>query len=340
MIRTLCLALGLLLASTCFAADDPADGGDVLGRRVGTWDNATTIKPGVWVPDGSKTTAVETIRWVLDKNFIEGSNRGTGDGNSLTTTHLMRYDAETKTFHMWYFASDGSFPQAETSGKWDAAKQTLNLSAVLPDGVVSKVFLQLVDADHVHWGGTWTDKDGKILLEIDATQTRRAGGAGDKQITPTVDTGPGAQAPMRLKWLAPFIGAWTSELRNNLDTDPAWKPGDANVKTWTLGGRFLRDEVRNANGDLTMLGLWTYDDGQKKFREWYFTAAGDVLDITADASEAAKDLTLNLAGKMLHGNTLSGVQNVTGPDTYTWDARIQDDTGKIVGNLSGRLKRK
>ncbi len=340
MIRTLCLVFGLMLASQCFAADDVSDGSEVLQRRIGTWDNATTIKPGVWVPDGNKTTAVETIRWVFDKKFIEGNNHGTGAGNSLTTTHFMRYDADTKTFHLWYFDSDGNFPQGETSGKWDAAKQTLNMSAVLPDGVVAKTFMTFIDNDHVHWGGTWTDKEGKILLELDATQTRRTVALADREITPTIDTGPGDKAPPQFKWLAPFIGVWTREFRDNLAADPAWKPGDANVKTWTLGGRFLRDDVRNAKGDVTMIGLWTFDVSQKKFREWYFTADGDVLDITADASEAAKDLTLQIEGKMLHGTTIRGVQQITGPDTYTWDARIQDDTGKVVGNMSGRLKRK
>jgi hypothetical protein len=44
----------------------------VLARRIGTWDTQTTIKPGVWVPDGAKTKGVETIDWALGKKFIQG----------------------------------------------------------------------------------------------------------------------------------------------------------------------------------------------------------------------------------------------------------------------------
>src|SRR5262245_13317081 len=42
---------------------------NVLQRRVGAWDTQTTIKPGVWVPDGAKSKGVETFEWVLGKKF-------------------------------------------------------------------------------------------------------------------------------------------------------------------------------------------------------------------------------------------------------------------------------
>ena len=337
-IHILPVIASLLLSWPCLAAPEtaePSPESAVLHRRVGTWDNVNTVKPGPWVPEGSKTQSIETIRWILGHAFIEGNARETGSHSDHT--HLVGYDSTSKCYRMWYFDSAGNFPHPEMVGQWDAANHSLVFGATTPDGVVVKAVMKFVGADHIDWRAMWTGKDGGLLMDMTATQTRRAIGADEKGIEPSKDAAPDPAGPPELARYAGFVGDWNATVRDNTAPQPEWNRADGNHKTWTLGGRFIRDEIRNAQGDLTMLGFWTYDAAEKTHREWYFLADGNVIEIVATWDGALN--MLNIDGKFLRGGTIHGPRRVTGPNAYMWDAIIRDDAGKVLANLTGRQER-
>jgi hypothetical protein len=144
---------------------------EILSRRIGSWDTATTIKPGVWVPDGLHSKGVENIEWALGKRFIQGTHkRQPGDAESM---FIETYDPRDSSFRAWHFSSDGNYPRNEMIGRCDEQTRTMNYKGTDPDGVTTLVVLRLADADRVSWDGTWRDKSGKVLMEMAGTSIRR-----------------------------------------------------------------------------------------------------------------------------------------------------------------------
>jgi len=63
------VALSALAILTSAQADD--DPLEPLNRRIGTWANTTYQKQAAWTPEERTTTGEETIKWILDKKFIQ-----------------------------------------------------------------------------------------------------------------------------------------------------------------------------------------------------------------------------------------------------------------------------
>lgn len=142
----------------------------VLARRVGTWETKTKIKPCLWVPQGLDTTSVETVRWSVGGQILESRQRDSLSGTeqlSLTT-----YDARDQVYRSWFFGSDGNLPRTETIGQWDKATATLTFKSLDKDCVASVVQMKLIGNDAVNWQGTWKDKAGQIVLDIEGTAKR------------------------------------------------------------------------------------------------------------------------------------------------------------------------
>jgi hypothetical protein len=142
----------------------------VLERRLGTWDSQTTIKPGVWVPDGLKTKGVETIEWVAGRRLIQGKHK---HENKRESTFLETYDIDGKVFRSWYFDSEGAFPRAEVTGQWDEEGKTGTYKSLDANQVASTLTIRFVTADQIDWHGLWRDGKGKTLMEIEGKLTRR-----------------------------------------------------------------------------------------------------------------------------------------------------------------------
>lgn len=337
------LILLLLVAAIGPLPAVAAAGGDltpeqaVLQRRVGTWHNVNIIKPGPWNPQGSRQEWVETIRWTLGRAFIEGNAVAKIDGR--TNTHLVGWDAKSRRYLTWYFDSEGTCPQALMSGTWDEAAQTLRFTSELPDGVAAVATLKFVDQDHINWAATWTAKDGKVMLEMTATQTRHRESPGAKvpETEPEKLTAPDPKGPAELRRLTGFIGDWNASVRDNAAEHPTWTEAGTNHKSWTLGGRFLRDEVLNQKKEHVMLGFWTFDPVTRKHREWYFRADGGATEIEAGWDDRTS--TFHIDGKQLGGGTIRGPRRIDGPDSYIWDAVVRNDEGRMVLDLSGKQQR-
>jgi hypothetical protein len=143
----------------------------VLGRRVGTWETKTTIKPCVWMTEGATSTGVETIRWSLGGQLLEGRQKSSHQGTESLS--LMTYDARDQVYRAWFFDSDGYIPRAESVGRWDPASEILTFEADQKDEFHSVFRMKLIGNDTVRVQGIWKDKDGRSLLHLDGTSTRQ-----------------------------------------------------------------------------------------------------------------------------------------------------------------------
>jgi hypothetical protein len=142
----------------------------VLQRHVGTWDTQTTIKPGVFVPDGLKSTGVATVEWALGKKFLQGKHKQ--QPGNVEALWLETFDLQSGAFRTWYFDSNGGLPRGESTGQWDEDAKTLTYKGTEPKEVSVATVLRFVDPDHSEWKGVWRDKSGKILMEIEMRSSR------------------------------------------------------------------------------------------------------------------------------------------------------------------------
>lgn len=143
----------------------------VLARRIGTWNTETTIKPGVWVPDGAKSKGVESIDWALGKKFIQGKHKR--QPGNVESMFMETFDAQSGVFRSWYFDSEGNHPRSESTGAWDEKAKTLTYKSTDPNDVTSVVTLRFVSADQLDWHGVWRDKKGDIQMEMEGKLMRR-----------------------------------------------------------------------------------------------------------------------------------------------------------------------
>lgn len=141
----------------------------VLERRIGTWDTEQTIKPGVWVPDGSKAKGVETVEWTLDKKFIQIKHKQ--QPGNLEALSLVGFDSRSSVFRTWFFDSSGNLPRSEITGQWDEPTQTLTFKSTDPEAVTVTSTQKFVGSDRIETRSVWRAKDGTILMEIEGAAT-------------------------------------------------------------------------------------------------------------------------------------------------------------------------
>lgn len=161
-------------ALPCLAADKELTPElKVLDQRVGTWKTETVTKPGAWVPEGAKSSGVETIEWTLGRKFIKGEAKVQGPRGKNTNLHLMTFDPHERVYRFWFFDSEGNFPRSDMAGTYDENTKTIIFKQSLPnDDVSSVVSMKFTSKDRVDWHGQWKDKDGQVMMEIEGVVTR------------------------------------------------------------------------------------------------------------------------------------------------------------------------
>lgn len=124
----LCIALHVTSPVAVVVANDPLD---PLNRRVGVWETKTTFKKAEWTPEERTTTGEETIKWILDNNFIQGDVVDTDGTNSHW---LMNHDADGKVYRNWYFDNKNAFPRGDSTGRWDAKAERMDWEVDMGNG--------------------------------------------------------------------------------------------------------------------------------------------------------------------------------------------------------------
>ena len=170
--------LGLVaLGAPAMAADGPA--ADVtelapLSRWVGRWDVVSTIKPGVDVAQETKSKGTERAEWVMGGRFLKQDwVIEAGDGvSSLSGSTLMTYDSRKKTYHSWMFYSSGAV--VECDGTWDEASKSMTWTSKEEEGGrVTTIKATFPDDATEKWSIVGKDRDGKTLIEVVGTNTRK-----------------------------------------------------------------------------------------------------------------------------------------------------------------------
>ena len=84
----------------------------------------------------------------------------------------MTFDRTKQKYRFWNFDSRGNFPKSDLTGIWDEGTRTINFASQDADGVAAEIWLRLDSDDLATWGGIWTDREGKVLLDMTAILSR------------------------------------------------------------------------------------------------------------------------------------------------------------------------
>ena len=166
--KFLTVSLAVLATVTSVRADDnPLE---PLNRRIGTWTYTLYQKKAAWTPKGRTTTGEETIKWVLDKKFIQidGTNADGTKGCGLIT-----YDAEAKVYRSWFFGNQNEFPRGDSVGRWDPKTERMAWNLDFGGDLRGEMFFQFTGKDKMEWALTIRDGGGKVMMETGGTQTRK-----------------------------------------------------------------------------------------------------------------------------------------------------------------------
>lgn len=140
----------------------------LLDRLAGSWDAVAISKPAVWTPKEVKVTSKVTRNWILDGWFLQDTSEAS-DG--IESYSLTTFDPNRKQYLGWWFNSEGH--RNKSAGEWDAATETLTLTATLKDGLTVRSILRFTDANRHVWTVDVKDGDGKVYFDTEWTVTRR-----------------------------------------------------------------------------------------------------------------------------------------------------------------------
>ena len=155
------------------AADEPADQSPelkVLNRMIGTWDEVMTNKATEWTPKAERSTSVTKRTWALGGRFLRGD--GVWQPAKAEFINLVTYDSATKEYRNWYFSA-GVFPRGINRGTWDEKGKTLTWMATDEFGNKSVGKTKFIDDDTFEWTVVTSDPQGKVVLDLQAKNTRR-----------------------------------------------------------------------------------------------------------------------------------------------------------------------
>jgi hypothetical protein len=138
----------------------------VLDVFVGDWKGTSTAK-APWEPKAVNLTDTSSYARVLGGRFVRNNTRDSSGriGFSLTT-----YDVRLKSYHVWYFGSEGT--AVEFTGQWDAKTRTFTMLIDHGNGVTADSKVCVVDNDTFDWIAVTKDRDGKILYQAKGRNTR------------------------------------------------------------------------------------------------------------------------------------------------------------------------
>jgi hypothetical protein len=140
----------------------------VLDRYAGTWDGQSTVKPGPLVLQESHHEDAAVAKWVLGGMFLRVDAK-MADG--AEAVQMMTWDAQKRQYRHWFFHSN--HPPTESSGEWDEKRPGFAWKISPPPGMTAGITDQWISEKRRDWKYLLNDADGKVLLEVNGTSTRR-----------------------------------------------------------------------------------------------------------------------------------------------------------------------
>jgi hypothetical protein len=126
---SLALALALTLVSVRIAHSEEGEAArridtasqKVMQHWVGDWTGGVAGAADAVVPHMSSVPDHAKVQWTLDNFFLKGMNLD--KNNKAVGVWLMRHNAKTDQYQVWFFNSKGDVSQ--WNGSWDDEKQTM-----------------------------------------------------------------------------------------------------------------------------------------------------------------------------------------------------------------------
>ena len=171
------------------AKADPARPAElkVLDRWVGNWDMDVTIKPGPWLPAGSRGKFVATTTWDLNNRFIRCDAKGQAERGDqkgdAAFLWLCTWDPMRNEYRSWVFWSNAGTDDSPAgmwsgnpvaSATWDEAKKTWTTKMEDREaGLTSHEVTRWIDDDHHEFTATIKDAAGDVVMEQVGKVSRR-----------------------------------------------------------------------------------------------------------------------------------------------------------------------
>jgi protein kinase-like protein/3-keto-disaccharide hydrolase/uncharacterized protein DUF1579/putative zinc finger protein len=254
----------------------PKTAADVLPFLAGTWKVE-------WQEADLRATGHYVCEFAADGRVLRG--RGWPEDEQFESLYLFSLDANTNSLRRWAAHSHGETVGPGT-GTFNADSRTLLWMQRLPSGNHSTHEFTFVDANTMKGLLFHQDASNKIVREMRATFTRVNGPVA----LPRLAADP--KRPAEMKVLDRFLGEWRNEM-TVIDAAAPDKPKTetARVKAEPiLGGRFVEmTETNDATGRSDYSLVW-FDPSVKRYRQWFFSAAGVVSEFTGTWDEAAKTM--------------------------------------------------
>ncbi|MDP6546338.1 MAG: DUF1579 family protein [Phycisphaerae bacterium] len=143
----------------------------VLDRFIGTWRSKQKIVQAAQMPEKKTSETDLTYSRVLGGKFVQERGKGR-DADKTETLAMYTYDAQRKSYRLWWFSSTGQ--TTEATGRWDAETKILTWTSVAssPQEGTMTARHHFVDDNALNWDVASKDGKGKVIFRMEGKATR------------------------------------------------------------------------------------------------------------------------------------------------------------------------
>ncbi len=172
---TLHLVLFVCLSSLAMPSHAQDTKLQVLDHYQGIWDCQFTLSPQQESDEAKTFTGFVEGKWVVGNKFLEqtGSYRLSESSSPIVIRTMMSFDEKQQRYQYDYFNSTGDIQRS--FGTWDEEAKTMTSTMTDKNsGNVTTIRADFSTADSEHWTIETKDTNGKLIMKIVGTNTKRA----------------------------------------------------------------------------------------------------------------------------------------------------------------------
>jgi hypothetical protein len=146
-----------------------------LDHYAGVWDCQFSISTQQETNEPSTFTGVVEGKWVVGDKFMEqtGSYRLNDTSAPVIIRTMMSYDENKQRYQYDYFNSSGDIQRS--FGQWDDSKKTMTSTMTdVSGGNIVSIVADFSTIGTEHWTIESRDPNGKLIMKIEGTNTKRA----------------------------------------------------------------------------------------------------------------------------------------------------------------------